>query len=105
MTPLVPIILVGLTALTTTVVIEAIYFVCHLWRYLFGGSALSCSWTEPLPIAGPSTVAIWLVGLLVARLMRPASEDALDPFAMKQTADNNGRQANLSRHPADAAVY
>jgi hypothetical protein len=34
MTPLLPIILVGLTAFITTVVIEAMYFVCHLWRCL-----------------------------------------------------------------------
>jgi hypothetical protein len=101
-TPLLPIILVGLTAFITTVVVEAIYFVCHLWRCLFDGSALSFSWTEPLPVAGLSSIAVLLVAILAARLMRHASKDAPNPFAVKQTADNNARQANLSRHPADA---
>jgi hypothetical protein len=64
MTPLLPIILVGLTAFITTVVIEAMYFVCHLWRCLFDGSALSFGWTEPLPVAGLSTVAVLLVAIL-----------------------------------------
>src|SRR5258708_2465814 len=96
-----PIILVGLTAFITTVVIEAMYFDCHLWRCLFDGSALSFSWTEPLPVAGLSTVAVLLVAILAARLMRHASEDALDPFTVKQTADNKARQANLIKHPAD----
>ena len=92
----------GLTAFITTVVVEAIYFVCHLLRCLLDGSALSFSWTEPLPVAGLSTLAVLLVVILAARLMRLASKDAPDPFEVKQTADNNARQANLSRHPADA---
>jgi len=81
------VVLVGLTAFIT-VVIEAMCFVCHLWRCLFDGSAPSFSWTEPLPVAGPSTFAVLLLGILAARLMSLASEDALDPFAVKQTADN-----------------
>jgi hypothetical protein len=72
-TGLLPIVLVGLTAFITTVVIEAMYFVCHLWRYLFDGSALSFSWTEPLAVAGLSTVAVLLVAILAARLMSLAS--------------------------------
>jgi hypothetical protein len=95
-TALLPTILVGLTAFITTVVIEAIYFVCHLLRCQFDGSALLFSWTEPLPVAGLSTVAVLLAAILAARLMRLASEDAPEPFAVKQTADNNTRQANLA---------
>jgi hypothetical protein len=94
-TPLLP--LVGLIAFITTVMIEAMYFVCHLWRCLFDGSALSFSWTEPLPVAGLSTVAVLLGAILAARFMSLASEDSLEPFTVKQTADNNARQANLSR--------
>jgi hypothetical protein len=74
---LLPLVVV-LTAFITTVVTEAMYFVCHLWRCLFDGSALSFSWTEPLPVAGLSTVSVLLVAILAARLMRRASEDALD---------------------------
>jgi hypothetical protein len=101
MTPLLPIILLGLTAFITTVVVEAIYFVCHLWRCLFDGAALSFSWTEPLPVAALSTVAVLLMGFLAARLMSLASEDALDPFAAHQRADDNGRQAMPNGHPAE----
>ena len=72
-TALLPTILVGLTAFITTVVIEAIYFVCHLLRCQFDGSALLFSWTEPLPVAGLSTVAVLLVAILAARLMSLAS--------------------------------
>jgi hypothetical protein len=75
---LLPTILVGLTAFITTVVVEAIYFVCHLWRCLFDGSTLSFSWVEPLPAAGISAGAVLLVGFIAARLMSHASGNDRD---------------------------
>ena len=69
------ILIVGLTALIPTVMVEAVYFVCHLWRCFFDGSALSFSWIEPLPAAGISTGAVLLVGFFAARLMSRSSED------------------------------
>ena len=72
MTPLLPTILVGLTAFIIMVVIEAIYFVCHLWRCLFDGSALSFSWVEPLPAAGISTGVVLLVTFIATRFMSAA---------------------------------
>ena len=68
----------GLTAFITTVVVEAVYFVCHLWRYLFDGSALSFSCVEPLPAAGIYTSVVLLMGFITGRLMSRASEEELD---------------------------
>src|SRR5271169_4677627 len=62
-TRLLPVALVGLTALITTVMIEAIYFACHLWQWIFDGAALSFSWIEPLPAAGLATTIVLIVGL------------------------------------------
>ena len=80
--PLLPsfigLILMGLTAFITTVVVEAVYFVCHLWRCLFDGSALSFSWVEPLPAAGIYTSVVLLMGFITGRLMSRASEEELD---------------------------
>lgn len=83
--------LVVLTAFITTVVIEAMYFVCHLWRCLFDGSALSFSWTEPLPVAGLSTVAVLLVGILAARLMRLASCGEANSRHQSPASQSGGR--------------
>ena len=74
-TLLLPAILIGLTAFITTMVVEAVYLVCHLWRCLFDGSALSFSWIEPLPAAGISTAAVLVVAFFAARLMSRSSED------------------------------
>jgi hypothetical protein len=102
MTRLLPIVFVGLTSLVTTMLIETIYLVCHLWQWVFDGSALSFNWIEPLPVAGPSTVAVLLTGLLASRLMSLSNQDSTDAITVKQAADYKDWQTNLSRHLAGA---
>ena len=72
---LLPAILIGLTVFLTTVMVETVYLVCHLWRCLFDGSALSFSWIEPLPVAGIYSAAVLLVAFFAARLMSRSSGD------------------------------
>jgi hypothetical protein len=71
------IIVMALTALITTAMVEGAYFACHLWRRLFDCSAISFSWVEPLPATGISTAAVLLVGFVTARLMSRASREDL----------------------------
>ena len=86
----------GLTAFITSVMVEAVYFFCHLWRCLFDGASLSFSWVEALPAAGISTSVVLLVGFFTARLMSRASEDDPDSFDVRETADNDAHLSELS---------
>ena len=88
----------GLTAVITTVFAEAVYFLSHLWRCLFDGTALSFSWVEPLPAAGISTGVVLVVGLITARLMSPASWDDRGSIDVRSPVDNAGFQAHPSGH-------
>ena len=98
----------GLTAFITTVMVEATYFVCHLWQYLFDGSALTFSWVEPLPAAGISACAVLLVGLVTAQLMSPASWDDRGSIDVGSSVDSANFRARPSLHPENystAAVF
>jgi hypothetical protein len=86
---LLPIALIGLTACITTAMVEAVYFACYLWRSAFGEAVPSFSWSRPLPVAGGATAAVLFVGWIVARLMRPAREDALEGLASEHDPGND----------------
>ncbi len=64
-----PVILVAVTALITTAIVEAIYSLFYLWHYAFGSAPPSHDWAGSLSVSGIATAIVLLAGVFAQRLL------------------------------------
>jgi hypothetical protein len=68
-TKVLPVVLVAVTALITTAIVEAFYALLYLWHAASGSTPSSYDWAGSLSVSGIATAAVLLVGVLAQRLL------------------------------------
>jgi hypothetical protein len=67
-TRVLPVALVALTALITTVIVQTVYGVLYLWQYLFEAATRPYDWAGSLCVSGAATAVVLIAGLVARRL-------------------------------------
>jgi hypothetical protein len=68
-TKVLPVILVAVTALITTAIVEAFYALFYVWHVAFGGTPPSYDWAGSLSVSGIATAVVLLAGVFAQRLL------------------------------------
>jgi hypothetical protein len=68
-TKVLPVILVAVTALITTAIVEAFYALFYFWHVAFGSAPPSYDWASSLSVSGIATAVVLLAGVVAQRLL------------------------------------
>jgi hypothetical protein len=86
-TKVLPVVLVAVTALITTAIVEAFYALFYLWQAAFGSTPPTYDWATPLSISGIATAAVLLAGVFAQRLLAGRSIEMVPDQDIRPAAE------------------